>query len=64
METKQAASQLLTRDQLAQRLCVSVRTADALILSKQIGSLKIGKRRLVSENALSAYIKKQEAATR
>ncbi len=57
---KSSAPQLLTREQVAQRLSVSLRTADALILSRQIASLKIGKKRLVSETALTAFIKRQE----
>ena len=58
------APQLLTREQVAQRLGVSLRTADSLILSRAIASLKIGKKRLVSESALSAFIKKHEQAAR
>ena len=61
---KSGAPQLLTREQVAQRLSVSLRTADALILSRQIASLKIGKKRLVSETALAAFIKKQENAAK
>jgi excisionase family DNA binding protein len=64
METKLASSQLLTREQFAQRIAVSLRKADELILTKQIASLKIGRRRLVSELALAAFIRKQEAAAR
>jgi excisionase family DNA binding protein len=61
---KPAAPHLLTREQVSQRLGVSLRTADALILSRQIASLKIGKKRLVSENALAAFIRKHENAAK
>ena len=64
MTAKSGAPQLLTREQVSQRLSVSLRTADALILSRQIASLKIGKKRLVSETALAAFIKKQEHAAK
>ena len=61
---KPGAPQLLTREQVAQRLNVSLRTADALILSRQIASLKIGKKRLVSETALADFIKRQEKSAK
>ncbi len=61
---KPAAPQLLTREQVAQRLGVSIRTADTLILSRQIASLKIGKKRLVSETALAAFIRRHEQEAR
>jgi excisionase family DNA binding protein len=59
--TKQAP-QCLGREEFARRLGVSLRTADALILSKQIKSLKVGKKRLVTEDALAEFIRKREAA--
>ena len=55
---------LYGRQQAAARLGVSVRTMDELILSRQIGSVKIGKRRLVSEDAIQLFIKKSEKAAR
>jgi excisionase family DNA binding protein len=62
--TKSSAPQLLTRELVAQRLGVSIRTTDTLILSRQIASLKIGKKRLVSETALAAFIRKHEQGAR
>ncbi len=65
MESKtKAGPRAFRREDVAERLTVSLRKADQLILSKQIASFKSGKRRLVSEEALAAYIKKQEAAAR
>jgi excisionase family DNA binding protein len=62
---EQAANNKLNRrEQLAERLGVSLRTADELIASQQIKSLKIGRRRLVSESAIAAFIAKQEKANR
>jgi excisionase family DNA binding protein len=56
------APQLYRREDLARKLNISLRAADELILSKKIPSLKIGKRRLVSETAIATFIRKQEAA--
>jgi len=56
------APQCLGRETVATRLGVSQRTADMLILSGQIRSLKVGKKRLVTEVALADYIAKQEKA--
>jgi len=52
------------REITALRLGVSLRTLDELIASKQIASVKIGKRRLVSEEAINAFIRKAERAAR
>lgn len=54
------APQCVGREGVAQRLNVSQRTADMLILSGQIKSFKVGKKRLVTEQALAAFITKQE----
>ncbi len=60
--TAKAAPQCMGRETVAQRLGVSLRTADALILSRQIKSFKVGKKRLVTEKALAEFIQKREAA--
>jgi excisionase family DNA binding protein len=54
------APQCLGREQVAARLSVSQRTADALIWSGRIKSLRIGKKRLVTESALAAFIREQQ----
>lgn len=48
------------RQEVATKLRVSVRTVDDLIMTGELRSFRIGKRRLVSEDALAAFIKKQE----
>jgi len=63
METK-PAPQLYRREEVAKKLGICLRAADELIMTKQLPSLKIGKRRLVSETALAAFIKKMEIAAR
>ena len=62
MATVKTAPQLLGREQVAQRLSISQRTADTLILRGNIPSLRIGKARKVTEAALAAFIAKREAA--
>ncbi len=51
---------LYGRLQGAQRLGISLRTFDELLATKQLRSVKIGKRRLVSEEAIQDFIKKAE----
>lgn len=63
MENKKPP-QLYRREQVAEKLGISLRGADELILSKQIPSIKIGSRRLVSETALASFIEKAERAAR
>jgi excisionase family DNA binding protein len=58
------APQCLGRDEVARRLGLSLRTTDTLILSGQIKSFKVGKKRLVTEEALSAYIRGREKVAR
>ena len=53
METK-VAPQLYRREQVAEKLGISLRAADELILTKQLPSLKIGKRRPVIRNRASS----------
>ena len=62
MATSKQAPQCIGREKVAERLGVSLRTADALILSGQIKSLKVGKKRLVTEAALADFIAKRERA--
>jgi excisionase family DNA binding protein len=63
MEIK-SAPQLYRREQVAEKLGISLRAADELILTKQLPSLKIGKRRLVSETALLTFIRKRETTAK
>jgi excisionase family DNA binding protein len=63
METR-TAPQLYRREKVAEKLGISLRAADELILTGQLPSLKIGKRRLVSETALAAFIRKRESVAK
>jgi hypothetical protein len=56
--------QLIGRDQLPARLAISQRKVDALLASKALKSFKIGKKRVVSETALTDFIRKQEQTSR
>jgi excisionase family DNA binding protein len=51
---------LYKRESAAARLGVSLRMLDALIATKKLPSVKIGKRRLVSEEAIQTFIRKAE----
>ena len=55
-----AKPQLYGRDALAQKLAIPLRAADALLAEKKIKSFKIGRRRVVSEEAITQFIKQQE----
>ena len=44
----------------AQRLGISVRLLDSLLAERALRSLKVGRRRLVSEEAIQDYIRKRE----
>jgi len=56
------AEQTLHRiEKVAERFGISVRQVYRLVDSKELGSLKIGKRRLVSEESISKFIKRKEA---
>ena len=59
---KQAISnqQLLSRRQVASRLGICLFTLDKIIASKGLRSLRIGKRRLFTEEAIVDFIKQQE----
>ena len=60
MTEVKSSTQLLRREEVAEKLAVSLRHADELILSKKLPSLKIGKRRLVTTDSLEAFVRKQE----
>jgi excisionase family DNA binding protein len=48
------------REIAALRLGVSLRLLDQLLATRQLASVKIGKRRLVSEQAIQDFIRKAE----
>jgi excisionase family DNA binding protein len=48
------------RRQAAQRLNVSLRQIDILVSTKKLRTVKIGKRRLISEDAIQAFASKLE----
>jgi excisionase family DNA binding protein len=50
------------REIAALRLGVSLRLLDELLATKQLPSVKIGKRRLISEQAIQDFIRKAEKA--
>lgn len=54
------APALHPRPEGARKLGVSVRTIDYLISQKELRAVRIGRRVLVSENALADYIQRQE----
>jgi excisionase family DNA binding protein len=51
---------LLKRELAALRLGISLRMLDALIAARQIRSVKIGKRRLVSEASILDFVRRAE----
>ena len=51
---------LYGRLQGAARLGISLRTFDELLATKKLRSVKIGKRRLVSEEAIQEFIRRAE----
>ncbi len=65
MQTAELTKPLLhKREVAAQRLGVSLRTLDDLIATKQLLSVKIRKRRLISEEAIQKFIRKAEKEDR
>jgi excisionase family DNA binding protein len=52
------------RETAALRLGISLRKLDELVAAREIPSVKIGKRRLVSESALQHFVKKSENKSR
>ena len=55
---------VLRRELAALRLGISLRTMDELIASGRIATVKIGRRRLISEQAIQDFIRKSEKASR
>jgi excisionase family DNA binding protein len=64
MTPKTNVPQFMNREKLAMRLDVSMRTVDALLMSGRIRSVKIGRKRVVSEQAVLDFIRKEEARVR
>lgn len=65
MMTESDVRPLLHKRQAAAiRLNISLRTLDELLATKELPSVKIGKRRLVSEEAIQAFIRKAERSKR
>ena len=60
----QAKPILLRREIAALRMGIGLRTLDELLATRKISSVKIGKRRLVSEEAIQKFIRKSEQAAR
>jgi excisionase family DNA binding protein len=50
------------RPDAAKRLGISIRLLDNLLAERRLRSVKCGRRRLVSEQSLQDYIRKQERA--
>lgn len=46
----------------AQRLGISVRLLDSLLAEKELRSVKVGRRRLISEQSILDFIRKREKA--
>jgi excisionase family DNA binding protein len=63
IETKAAAALLLKREFAAMRLGISLRTLDMLISTRQLKSVKIGKRRLITEASIQDFIRRAESKT-
>ena len=55
---------LYKRPAAALRLNISIRLLDELIATRPLPSVKIGKRRLVSERAIETFIHKAERSKR
>ncbi len=54
------AALLHRRINVAQRLGISVRLLDSLLAERVLKSVKVGRRRLVSEEAIQNYIRSRE----
>ena len=48
---------LLTLEELAERLRIGKRTAERLVAEGDIGSVKVGRRRLVPETEVERYLR-------
>lgn len=55
-------TQFMSRQKVAQRLDVSLRTVDGLVKSRALRSMTIGKKRLISEASLLDFVRRREAA--
>jgi excisionase family DNA binding protein len=64
MESNTAERKLYNRMEAAQLLSISLRKIDDLMATKQLASVRIGKRRLISAEAVQKFIRKMELATR
>jgi excisionase family DNA binding protein len=53
-------SELLTLDELAARLRSGKRTAERLVARGDIRSVKVGRKRLVPEDAVEQYLRRAE----
>jgi excisionase family DNA binding protein len=56
MESTNTPAQLHTVKEVMERLCIGRSTAFELIASRQLRSVKVGRRRLVSEAAIVDFI--------
>lgn len=63
MENTNSPAQLHTIDEVMKRLRVGRSTAFGLIASRQLRSVKVGRRRLVSEAALIDFIQRLDGDT-
>lgn len=63
MEPTGIAARLHTVEEVMERLCVGRSTAFGLIGSRQLRSVKVGRRRLVSEAALVEFIENLDRQT-
>lgn len=63
MEPTDTAARLHTIEDVMERLCVGRSTAFGLIGTRQLRSVKVGRRRLVSEAALVEFIEKLDRQT-
>lgn len=57
-------TQFMSRQKVAQRLDVSLRTIDGLVKSRALRSMTVGKKRLISEAALAEFVRRRELATK
>jgi excisionase family DNA binding protein len=63
MEPMGTMARLHTVEEVMERLCVGRSTAFGLIASRQLRSVKVGRRRLVSEAALVEFIENLDRQT-
>lgn len=61
---KTDTTQFMSRQKVAQRLDVSLRTIDGLVKSRALRSMTIGKKRLISEASLREFVRRREAAAK